>query len=144
MARVDAEAGRHFSIFAEDAKVNGYDFQAYLVEKKKFPEALGAIEQIKKEIEDLKNLVSEDVKALMAQKWQWRAMAKKAGIEDEHDYIYAYASKLLHATPASLHTDQKNLEMQEVYLFLRYIYVKILEICDMAYAQPECKLKKVP
>ena len=71
-------------------------------------------------------------------------MAEKAEISHEHDYIYSYASKLLHATPASLTTDQKNLEMPEVCLFLRYIYVKMLEIADLAYAQPECEIRPMP
>ena len=68
-------------------------------------------------------------------------MASEAGLAHEHDYIYAFASKLLHATPSSLTTDQKNLELSEIYIFLRYIHVKILEIMELARLQPECKLK---
>ncbi|MDB6088299.1 MAG: hypothetical protein JWN85_1083 [Gammaproteobacteria bacterium] len=66
-------------------------------------------------------------------------MARVAGIEDEHDYIYSCASKLLHATPASLTTDYKNLEPKEICQFLRYIHVKMLEIADLASSQPECR-----
>ena len=88
--------------------------------------------------------VPEIVKGLVKGRWQWRGMADKAGILHEYDYIYSYASKVLHATPASLTTDQKNLEMSEVYIFLRYIHVKMLEILDLAYAQPEGSTQKMP
>jgi hypothetical protein len=33
--------------------------------------------------------------------------------------------------------------MAEVCLFLRYIYVKLLEFADLAYEQPECGLRAV-
>ena len=144
MARVDAEASRHFSIFVEDAKTNGYGFQAYLVEKKKFPEVEQAIADIKRASDEFNDRVPDDVKEMVTRKWQWKAMAKEAGIAHEYDYIYTYASKLLHATPASLFTDRKNLEMQEMCLFLRYVYLKLLEIADMAHTQPECRSMGVP
>jgi hypothetical protein len=34
---VDAEASLKFSLYLDDAKINGYSFQAYLVEKKAMP-----------------------------------------------------------------------------------------------------------
>lgn len=143
MDRVDAEASRQFSIYLDDARTNGYSFQAYLVEKKVIPQAEAAISQIDEELREYDKRVSQNVKKLVKGRWQWRGMADKAGIVHEHDYIYSYASKLLHATPSSLTTDQKNLEIQEVCLFLRYIYVKIIEIMNMARSQPECKIKLV-
>ena len=51
---------------------------------------------------------------------------------DEYSFIYGYTSKLLHATPASLTTDQKNLEANEMGVFLRYIYVRLLDVIEMA------------
>ncbi len=141
MDRVDAEASRHFSIYLDDAKINGYSFQANLIEKKVVPKAELAISQIDAELREYEKRIPENVKKLVNGRWQWRGMADKAGIMHEHDYIYSYASKLLHATPASLTTDQKNLEILEICIFLRYIYVKILEIMDMAQSQPECKIK---
>ena len=143
MERVDAEASRHFSIYFDDARINGYSFQACLIEKKAVPQVEDAINQIDGELREYDKRVPQDIKKLVKGRWQWRRMSEKAGIVHEHDYIYSYASKLLHATPASLTTDQKNLEIQEICLFLRYIYVKILEIMDMARSQPECKIKPV-
>lgn len=144
MSRVDAKASRHFSLYLEDAKTNGYGFQAYLVEKKAVPQIESAITEIEKELQEFEVHVPQDVRDLARQRWQWRRMSRVAGIEHEHDYIYSYASKLLHATPASLTTDQKNLEIPEVCLFLRYIHVKMLEIADLVHAQPECGIRAVP
>ncbi|WP_418647668.1 hypothetical protein ACNQFN_00385 [Thauera butanivorans] len=144
MSRIDAMASRHFSLYLEDAKTNGYGFQAYLVEKKAIPSIESAIDELKNELLEFDNHVQTDVRDLARPRWQWRGMSKLAGIEHEHDYIYSYASKILHATPASLTTNQKNLEIQEVCLFLRYIHVKILEIADLAHGQPECRLQVAP
>jgi len=144
MNRIDAEASRHFSLYLDDAKMNGYGFQAYLVETKAVPSGEAAVAEIERELLEFEQHVPEDVRDLAECRWQWRSMSEKAGILHEHDYIYSCASKLLHATPASLTTDQKNLEMPELCLFLRYIYVKMLEIADLAYAQPECEIRRVP
>jgi hypothetical protein len=108
MDRVDAEAGRNFSLYLEDARTNGYGFQAYLVEKKAIPQIEEALNQITKEIQEFKSRVPQDVQKLAPGRWNWSSMAKEVGLLHEHDYIYSYASKLLHATPASLTTDQKN------------------------------------
>jgi hypothetical protein len=140
MNRVDAEASRHFSLYLDDAKTNGYGFQAHLVEKKAIPPLEAAIGEIERELLKFTQHIPENVRALTKGRWQWRRMSEKAGIVDEYDYIYSYASKLLHATPASLTTDQKNLEIPEICIFLRYIYVKMLEIADLANSQPEAKL----
>jgi hypothetical protein len=58
------------------------------------------------------------------------------GLLSEYDYIYAFASKLLHATPASITTDQKNLEPEEMLIFLKYIDVKIVDMLDQARRYP--------
>ena len=140
MTRVDAEASRRFSLYADDARTNGYGFQAYFVETKAIPQAERAILDIEKEIKEFCSRVPKEVQNLAKGRWQWRQMADKVGLVHEHDYIYSYASKLLHATPASLTTDQKNLELPEICVFLRYIYAKILEIMDVARLQPECQI----
>ncbi len=138
MSQVDAEAGKHFSIYLDHAKTNGYGFQAYLVETQAIPQVTSSIAQIEQEKSEFEKNVPKDARDLVKGKWEWRRMAGLAGIQDEHDYIYTSASKLLHATPSSLTTDYKNLEPQEIAVFLRYIHVKMLEIADLALCQPEC------
>lgn len=73
-----------------------------------------------------------EVKALAKGRWQWRRMAEEVGLAHEHDYIYAYVSKLLQATPASITTDEKQLEQSERFLFLRYIRMKLLDAVEAA------------
>jgi len=141
MRQVDAEASRNFSLYLDDARTNGYGFQAYLVEKKALPPVEQAIRDIKKEIQDFESRVPKDVQNLTRGRWNWRRMAEQVGLVDEHDYIYSFASRLLHATPASLTTDAKNLELSEICIFLRYVYVKILELMELAGLQPECHVK---
>jgi hypothetical protein len=137
VAEVDAKASRRFSLYLDDARTNGYGFQAHLVEKQAIPKAERALERIAEEIQEFNRRVPADIRNLASGRWQWRTMANLAGIENEHDYIYSYASKLLHATPASITTDQKNLEMAEMRLFARYIHAKLLEIIELARNQPE-------
>jgi hypothetical protein len=137
MSAVDAEASRRFSLYLDDAKINGYGFQAHLVEKKAIPQVEQAVRQIEMEMALFEKRVPEETQVLASKRWEWRKMAEKVGLTTEYDYIYCYASKLLHATPASLTTDQKNLEVREVYIFVRYIYSKLLEIVALAQQRPE-------
>ena len=143
MCRIDAEAGKHFSIYLDQAKTNGYGFQAYLIETQAIPQVTSSIEQIEQEKSEFDKNAPKDACDLVKGKWEWRRMAGLAGIQDEHDYIYTSASKLLHATPSSLTTNFKNLEPQEIALFLRYIHVKMLEIADLALYQSECRSVQV-
>jgi hypothetical protein len=125
---IDAEASRRFSIYVKDAQTNGYGFQAYLVQKKAIPPVDQALTQIALERDRYNATVPQDVKKLIPSRWNWREMAQKVGLTDEYDYIYSFASKLLHATPASITTDQKNLELAEMQVFLKYIDVKMADL----------------
>jgi hypothetical protein len=129
---IDTEASRGFSIYAKDAQVNGYGFQAFLVETKAIPQVEQALSDIADEGRKFDAIVPQDVKDLIPRRWQWRQMAEKVGLVDEYDYIYSFTSKLLHATPASITTDQKNLELPEIRVFLKYIEVKMADIESLA------------
>jgi hypothetical protein len=133
---IDKQAARHFSIYAEQAKVNGYGFQAHLVEKKVVPEIDKSLADIDAEKATFTSAVSQQIRDLIPNRWQWRQMAQKVGLVDEYDFIYTFSSKLLHATPASITTDQKNLELSELVVFLKYINVKIGDVLELASAYP--------
>ena len=117
--RIDEEASRRFSIYAEQAKVNGYGFQAHLIEQKVIPQIEKALADIHEEDTALEARLSQEIEAMIPHRWNWRRMAQKVGLTDEYDFIYTFASKLLHATPASITTDHKNLEPAELVLFLK-------------------------
>jgi hypothetical protein len=133
---VDSEAARHFSIYAEQAKINGYGFQAYLVETKAIPHVIESIAAIASERADFDANVSSDTRELIPKRWEWRKMAERVDLTDEYDYLYTFASKLLHATPASITTDHKNLEPSELVVFLKYISVKLVDLVENAQMYP--------
>jgi len=128
---IDRSAARAFSIYGEQAQTNGYRFQAHLVETKALPEVLKCIAELEKELESMKQNASPDVQNLL-KKWNWKEQSLRVAMENEYNYIYTFTSKLLHATPASLTTDQKNLEPEEARVFLRYIHVRILDLLETA------------
>ena len=113
---IDAEAAIRFSLYGEEAVSNGYGLQVHLIESKAIPRAKFELEEAQKSKEQFND--------------KWKKMAKNVGMEDEHNYIYSYTSRLLHAKPSSLTTNQKSLESPEVYVFLRYCFVKITEMLE--------------
>ncbi|SRR5258706_1976124 len=125
---IDAEASRRFSIYANDARINGYGFQAHLVETKTIPRVEKALGDVSLERAMFDRTVPQDVKDLIPGRWQWKQMSQKVNLTDEYEYIYSFASKLLHATPASITTDGKLLELPEMQIFLKYIDVKIADV----------------
>ena len=130
---IDRKAARQFSIYAEQAKINGYGFQAYMVKQQALPEVEGSIASLEQEKTTFNATISEDILGLIPSRWNWRQMAEKVNLTEEYDFIYTFSSKLLHATPASITTNQKNLELEELLVFLKYIDVKIrdlLELCQ--------------
>ncbi len=133
---VDEQAARHFSIYADQAKVKGYGFQAYLVEQKVVPQIEKALADIDSEKGAFDAHIPQDVRSMIPGSWQWRQMAKKVALTDEYDFIYTCSSKLLHATPASITTDQKNLGLPELVMFLKYINVKIADVIELAREYP--------
>jgi hypothetical protein len=129
---IDAEAARRFSIYTDEAKHNGYAFQAHLIETKAVPPLQGMLRELAKAREEFEQRVGERIEGIRPKRWQWRHVAETAGRVDEYDYLYSFASKLLHATPASITTDQKNLEAVEMRLFLRFVDVTMRDVLELA------------
>ncbi|MCX8778940.1 hypothetical protein NOK93_24780 [Vibrio parahaemolyticus] len=137
MDTIDSKAARFFSIYADDAKVNGYGYQAYLVETKLIPEIEISLKSIVAEEAEFNKTVPDSIKNKIPKRWNWRDMAKKVDMDDEYDYIYSFSSKLIHATPVSVTTNNQSLEIQEICIFLKYILVKIQDVID-------CSIKYSP
>jgi hypothetical protein len=128
---IDRKAARQFSIYAEQAKTNGYGYQAFLVKQKCLPKVEDSIASLEKEKATFDANIPEDIKALIPKRWNWRQMAEKVNMTEEYDFIYTFSSKLLHATPASITTNHKNLELEEMVIFLKYIDVKIRDLLEL-------------
>lgn len=129
---IDSNAARYFSIHAEQAKHNGYGFQANLVERKQLTLITKNISETQQAQREFDSSISPQVKNLIPKRWNWCDMAKSVNMEGEYDFIYSFTSKLLHATPMSITTNQKNLESQEIILFLKYIDIKIKDIIKLS------------
>ena len=132
---VDELAANKFSLYSDDAVTNGYSFQAYLVEKKAVPNAQEGLNEATAAIVEFDKNALSAIGEIRPKKWKWSDMSTKVGMAEEYEFIYAYTSRMLHATPISLTTDQKSLEEVEVYTMLRYCAVKMAEVFDVAQKQ---------
>jgi hypothetical protein len=130
--QIDRDASRKFSLYAEQARINGYGFQAHLIAAQILPEHRKAIEDIKQELDAFQHRLSDHLKKLIKKHWNWKEQAQKVGMEAEYEFIYLFASLLMHAKPASITTDQQNLGPTEIESFLKYIRVRLLDIIEMA------------
>ena len=136
-SETDRKARRNFCMYADQAKTNGHSFQAALIEKQLLPKLNEQLEGCKRA--RVKRIASLNEKPPVGtnwdkqdQPWKWKEQAALAGMSDQYDFIYSFTSRLLHATPVSLTTNQKLLEPEEMHMFLEYIYVSILDIVDLA------------
>ena len=128
---IDRRARRYFSAYIDQAKINGYGFQAHLIETKVIPDLINIIKKIETDRDEFnKNCPNAALKKCKAY-WNWKDHAKTVGMEKAYDFIYSYSSRLLHAAPSSILTDQKNLEPDEVVLFLDYTYVSMIDVLDL-------------
>lgn len=124
---IDDDAAKRLCIYIDDALTKGYGYQAHLISQIAIPKAREGKTIIRKEIDSLRRMLPKDIKELVKEGWNWKRKAKDAGMIDEYEFIYSYTSRLMHATPVSLTTDQKNLEYKEIVMFLRYIFIRMKE-----------------
>jgi hypothetical protein len=132
MCEVDRKARRAFSLYAEDAKLNGFGFQAHLIEKQVIPQVNGHIRELEAKQKALATTCTASVRKKLKERWNWKAEARLSDMQAQYEFIYSFTSRLLHATPSSIFTDQKNLEVSEMVMFLDYIYVSMLDVLDLA------------
>jgi hypothetical protein len=127
---IDQKLKLNLVLYSDDAKYNGYKLQAHILETQVLPQAIKNMNENKaslvkfdsnwdKTISELNlNLGNQNNSYL---KWVWKGRAEYVGMHSDFDLIYSYTSRLLHATPVSLTTNQKSLEDDEVLMFLRYV-----------------------
>jgi len=125
-ARVDEKARNAFSIYGESAKVNGYSYQAHIIETIVIPEHEKRISVLNAHLEELNNSHSEaelsKLKKLGVSNWNWYAKAQIVKMKDHYHFLYAFTSRSLHCTAMSTITP-KILDDKERYLLLDYIYI---------------------
>lgn len=129
--KVDLKARSSFSVYAQQAKYHGYAYQAHMIEKDAIPLHE---ERIKTLNEFMSNLLSHkpvDLNPLLkhefqekAPRWNWADRASKLGMTSQYTFLYAFTSRLLHATPMSLITPAE-LSSQERCLLLDYLCLSV-------------------
>jgi hypothetical protein len=124
---VDRRARREFNLYADQAKVNGYSFQAFLLREKGLPQVEERMAIVAKEQADFESRVPGNIRPLTKQRWNWKAQAESVGMGKQYEFIYSHTSRMLHATPFSFAVHQKNLEFEEVHMLLEYLYVSLLD-----------------
>jgi len=136
-SETDRKARRNFCLYADQAKKNGHSFQAFLIEKQVLPKLHTQLDECRRE--RAKRLASVKGRppigtewAKQEQSWKWKEQAAAVDMSVQFEFIYSFTSRLLHATPVSLTTNQKLLEPEEMHVLLEYIYVSILDIVDLA------------
>jgi hypothetical protein len=126
---VDAMVRNSFSLYAEQAKHNGYGFQAHLIESKAIPHHEQRIRTLEEHLNVLKdewiNLPTELQKDF-DKRWNWHERAQSVGMQGHYRFLYSFTSKMLHSTPMSLVTP-KTLSGQEVLMLLEYLRIGISE-----------------
>ncbi|RWJ32018.1 hypothetical protein [Mesorhizobium sp.] len=135
MNEIDRRARRAFSLYADDAKRNGYGFQAHLVRKQAVPHVAAQIEELEAEQKALVAACPARVRTKLKDRWNWKAEAGRVDMQAQYEFIYSFTSRLLHATPSSIFTDQKNLEVSEMVVFLDYVYVSMLDVLELGARQ---------
>lgn len=118
---IDKKLALNFTIYSDEIEQNGYNFQAHLIETQALPRALDYAERNRDSLAKFDERWGVTIKELKLKEWNWKARAAYVDMTSEYNFIYSYTSRLLHATPASLSTNQKSLEDNEVLMFLRYI-----------------------
>lgn len=128
---IDNIAARKFSIHAEQARTNGYGFQAVLISKNQLPDVNTSMTKVESEYELFKKTVSPEILKII-KNWRWKQNAIKINCLAEYDYIYSFTSRMLHATPANITTNNKFLSHDEIIIFLKYINVKLADIIKLS------------
>jgi len=119
-----------FMLYRKEASNNGYGFQAHLLRTKVIPEYLQRLTLHKQEQEGFKerwpNLVQEfGYKNDNKFSWNWKAQAAEAELSQEHEFLYSYVSRLLHAKPSSISAVPNDLNTDEILIFQAYILLRI-------------------
>lgn len=138
-AAIAHEAARNFSIYAEQAMMYGYQNQVEMIRNLAIPQAKSRLDELRLEQRTFDIHVLPKIKDIWfdknnkKRKWNWRDMANRVGIGFEYEYIYSFSSKMLHATPSSISTDQVNLTPEEFIIFMRYIDAKLADLAATSF-----------
>lgn len=118
---IDEKLALNFVLYGDDIAQYGYGFQAHRVETQALPQARQHADQTRETLKNFDTKWDKTLKPFKPKVWSWKERADFVGMLPEYDFIYSYTSRLIHATPVSITTDQRSLESFEMLIFLRYV-----------------------
>ena len=125
---IDEKLATMLTFYSDDAKVYGFAFQADRLETQVLPQLIFLENQNRESLLEFdgvwKNVLTGNRKYDI--KMNWKERASQVGMDIEYEFIYSYTSRLLHATPVSLSTNQQCLQDDEILIFLKYVYSEFL------------------
>ncbi|AEJ02982.1 hypothetical protein Nit79A3_3248 [Nitrosomonas sp. Is79A3] len=124
---IDERLATMLTLYSDDAKVYGFAFQADRLETQALPQLISLANQNRESLSEFdgvwKSILDSDPKYNIK---KWSKRAKQVRMDIEYEFIYSYTSRLLHATPVSLSTNQQSLQDEEILIFLKYVYSEFL------------------
>lgn len=128
---MDDKARRNFSTYWSGAKINGFGFQAHLIRTQALPKLDQSISDLKAEKKRAYETLTEKQTGMIIARWNWKEKSATVGMLNAYEYIYSFTSRLLHATPSSMFTNQKNLEEAEMVLLCDFVLISLMDALDI-------------
>ncbi len=141
---LDARLSKELILMSDDIAENGYSSQAHLIETRTLPEIdrqAGLNRESLRSFEIMWETQISVIHSYFEKKefnkngeiiWKWNKRAERVGMTNDYDFIYSYTSRLLHANPVSVSTNQQTLTDDELLIFWRYIKNQSFWVHDYA------------
>jgi len=120
---IDSFVAQKFCTNFIEAQYNGYGYQSYLLKENLIPKIRASLSDVESELTEFRSILTEEQTQIIMsnRRWNWKNKAQEVDMLEEYEFIYSNTSRLLHASPASITTNMKNLELEEIIVYLRYI-----------------------
>lgn len=130
-SELDARARRTFAIYAAAATLNGYSYQAYLLENNEKERLKAKMADIEARLKDFQNEVADEkLEKKYRAKFNWRNEAERVGMGEQYDYLYRLTSRLLHSSPMNIVTE-KQLNEAERSILLEFLFIGVSDALDI-------------
>lgn len=127
---LDMKIRRTFSLFAASARFNGYGLQAHLIRTEHLPRHQAQLDLIRAQMSEFERRVGDPQRVRAAFAWmKWKEAARTVDMLEQYDFLYAYTSRLLHATPMNIITE-KQLTPGEDTMLMEYVVVTAIDLLD--------------
>ncbi len=131
---VDSRARLAFAIYGATALFNGYGYQRHLLASSIKPGLELDLQTLNSELQSLKAAKPDSINGLVKEighrgRINWWKAATKIGMQDEYDFVYSFASKMLHSKAIST-VPNGQLSEGEAILMFDYAFVAASRMLD--------------